>query len=121
MIAFMNKLKEGLFHSSEFNDYLPPTLKIFKHRKAIREALSESCATGKVVGVYSPVLGDGMFLTCVDQISVHERDEIVVLKPYDMNGVLLVRTDLSIAEIKSVCPFASFYINPLSLNRTLHA
>jgi hypothetical protein len=121
MIAFMNKIKEGLFHSFEFNDYLPPALKIFKQRRAIREALAESRDTGKVIGIYSPVLGDGMFLTCVDEIYSQEKEEIVVLKPYDMNGVLLVRNTLSLSEIKSICPFESFYVNPLSLNKNFNA
>lgn len=116
MTSFMNKLKEGLLHSLEYHDYLPPSLKIIKQRKTIREALIESRGTGKVIGVYCPVLGEGMFLTCVDEVTAQGKDEIIVLKPYDMNGVLLVKNELSLSAIKSVCPFESFYVNPLKLN-----
>jgi hypothetical protein len=121
MIAFMNKLKEGLFNSFEINDYLAPSLRIFKQRKAIREALVESRITGKVVGVYAHVLGEGMFLTCVEEITTRGKDDVVSLKPYDMNGVLLVRNELCLSEIKSVCPFESFYVNPLSLTKNFNA
>jgi hypothetical protein len=71
---------------------------------------------GKVIGIYCPALGEGMFLTGVDDILTVESEEIIVLKPYDMNGILLHRNTISITEIRSVCPFDSFYINPMIKN-----
>lgn len=88
-------------------------LKIVKQRRYIRKELFSSRATCKALGIYCPTLGEGMFLTAVDDMISGEKEEIVVLKPYDMNGILLPRTHLSISEIRSVCPFESLYENPL--------
>ena len=117
MMDFMSRLKEGIFNTFEMDSYLPPSLKILKHRKAMKDALQESRQTGKVIGVYSPVLGSGMFLVCVEEI-VYEHKEVekVILKPFDMNGILLTANELSLHHIKSVCPFDTFYVNPTTLS-----
>jgi hypothetical protein len=117
MMDFMSRLKEGIFNSFEMDSYLPPSLKILKHRKAMKDALQESRLTGKVVGVYSPVLGNGMFLVCVEQILLEPKNaEKIILKPFDMNGIMLATNELLLHDIKSVCPFDTFYVNPMTLN-----
>jgi hypothetical protein len=75
--------------------------------------LTENKGSGKVLGVYCPIIGNGMFLTGVDDIILADKQETVVLKPYDMNGILLIPNQVPLTAIRSVCPFESFYINPI--------
>jgi hypothetical protein len=113
MRNLFTKLKEGLFPSFDSVVWEPASIRIIKLRSIIRKEILMSRDSGKVLGVYCPVLGDGMFLTCVDDVVNGDGQEIVVFKPYDMNGHLLQRNQLAIAEIRSVCPFDSYYVNPL--------
>jgi hypothetical protein len=53
-----------------------------------------------------------MFLTTVDDIFTVDNEEIIVLKPNDLQGISLHRTHLSVNEIRSVCPFNTEYVNP---------
>jgi hypothetical protein len=84
-----------------------------KARKAIKKELMQSKETGKAIGIYCPAIGEGMFLTCVEDISTVDGEETVSLKPYDMQGILLQRNQLSLSEIKSVCLMNCLYKNPL--------
>jgi hypothetical protein len=121
MKDFMAKLREGFLNSFDREEFIAPSLRIIRQRKTIRESLQESRLTGKVVGIYSAVLGEGMFLVCVDDIATLNEGEIITFKPYDMNGVLLVRNTIALTEIRSVCPFESFYIDPINLRSKQYA
>jgi hypothetical protein len=111
MKELLEKIKEGLFN---LDANLEPTsaIRLIKARKIILKALQNALITQKVIGIYSPPLGEGMFLTGVESITTLGKEEIITLKPYDMNGIQLVRTDIAISEIRSACPFDSFYLNP---------
>ncbi len=84
-----------------------------KDRPAILKALMKSQETGKLIGVYSRTLGDGMFLTGVDNIENVGETKVIVFETYDLCGQILNRTRVTLEEIKMVCPFEAAYINPL--------
>jgi hypothetical protein len=104
---------------NEFFGHLDPqplqfnTLQLIRVKKSVREHLIECQRTGKVIGIYCPAIGTGMFLTGVDDIYNNGKEELVALKPYDMNGILLQRHHVALSEIRSICPFESYYTNPL--------
>jgi hypothetical protein len=89
------------------------SLSFLRSRNSIREGLVKSKMSGTVVGVYSRALGEGMFITSVADIYPDNEEEIIVLKRYDLSGLILPRTDLSLSEIKAVCEFQMIYKNPV--------
>ncbi|MBT1700375.1 hypothetical protein KK083_26040 [Fulvivirgaceae bacterium PWU4] len=93
-------------------DYTP--LDFVKNRKAILKELVLSKQSGKLIGVYSRALGEGMFLTGVEAILSHGdgKDELIVFNRYDMSGHLLARTKVSLNEIHMVCPFNKTFQTP---------
>jgi hypothetical protein len=113
MKNFIEKLRDGIMSPFEHQPQQLNSLHLLKQRSLIRKQLIESKGTGKVLGVYCPIIGNGMFLTGVDDIILTDKHEMVVLKPYDMNGILLVPNQVPLTAIRSVCPFESFYINPI--------
>lgn len=88
-------------------------LSFIKARKEIKKEILKSKENQNVVGIYADALGDGMFLCCVDDLFAPKNEEVVVLKPYDMNGILLQRNELALSEIRAVCPLDFKYQNPL--------
>jgi hypothetical protein len=89
------------------------SLNFLRSRTSIRDGLMRSKHSGTVIGVYSRALGEGMFITSVDDIYPDNDEEIIVLKRYDLSGLILQRTDLSLSEIKAVCVFDMIYRNPV--------
>jgi hypothetical protein len=75
--------------------------------------LIKSQETGKLIGVYSRILGDGMFLTGVDSIENEGSTKVITFETYDLCGQILHRTRVTLEEIKMVCPFETAYVNPL--------
>jgi hypothetical protein len=63
------------------------------------------------IGIRSDKLGPGIYVTCVENISL-EGDFMVVLKPYDATGKMLETNRLRLSEILSVLPFNSKFQNP---------
>jgi hypothetical protein len=90
-----------------------PKIQFLKDRNSILKAISNSAETGKLLGVYSKVLGEGMFLTGVDNIENDGRGKVVVFETYDLSGQILGRTRVDLEDIKTVCPFDIQYVNPL--------
>jgi hypothetical protein len=113
MRTFLEKLRDGIMSPFEYQSLQVNSLQLVKQRSMIRKQLTKSKGSGKVLGVYCPIIGNGMFLTGVDDIILADKQETVVLKPYDMNGILLIPNQVPLIAIRSVCPFESFYINPV--------
>src|SRR5688500_16398928 len=88
----------------------PTTFDFIRSKKGILRELSLSRESGNVIGIYSNVLGPGMFLTAVETI---ENAEIVVVKQNDISGQMLSRTRIWIDEIQMVCPFNKAYRSPV--------
>jgi hypothetical protein len=70
-------------------------------KKATREKLSRVKQTGQVIAVSSPALGDGEFISSVEDIYQSGTDEIVVLKWADRNNFSF-RTHVFLEEIFSI-------------------
>jgi hypothetical protein len=113
MKQFVEKFKGILFKQiPSKNSADQEELRFIRNRKGILSALSHSKESQNIIGIISPVLGEGMFLTAVDEIDITGQEAVVVLKQYDMSGHILVRTHLSLDEFKSVCLFQMLYKNP---------
>jgi hypothetical protein len=123
MIQIVEKLKGFFLAPLDLSETEPvvSNFQFIRSKKGILRELTFSKQTGYVIGINSPGLGEGMFLTTVADIFSVENEEIVVLKPYDIQGICLHRTHLSIDEIISVCPFNTEYVAPAvpSLNKEL--
>jgi hypothetical protein len=112
MKKFAEKIK-SLIQFKKKTDKELINLDFVKTRKGIWKELNLSKDSGSLLGVYSPALGEGMFLTKVDDIDSNEVNEIVVFSQYDMSGRILLRNTISLDEIQMVCPFNKTYRNPI--------
>jgi hypothetical protein len=74
--------------------------------------LYESKNRGTVVGISAPILGNGVFLTAVDDIKELDEDYSIQLKGYDITGYILERNRIRLSDIRAVCPFTSPFVNP---------
>jgi|GEM_PF-1301540 len=89
-------------------------INIITSRRGIGKTLFESKETGKVVGVYSPALGEGMLLLGVHDVDANHSDPLIIFENYDLNGIRLQRNAIPLNEIRSVCPFDSGYEDPFA-------
>lgn len=84
---------------------------------AILSALKASKENQSVIGICSPVIGDGIFLTSVEHI-ISENDilegceTIIVLKRYDIHGYFMEKNTLTLNDIERVCPLKMEFKNP---------
>jgi hypothetical protein len=85
-------------HELEFTTASEEILRILIHSKEY----------GNVVGISSPSLGAGIFITAVDKI-ILDYETVVVLKPLDVNGCNLEKNMLRLTEITCACSFKSQY------------
>jgi len=72
-------------------------------RKATLKKLSRIKQTGQTIAISSPALGDGEFISSVEDIYTSGADEIVVLKWSDRNNFSFL-THVFLEEIFSVKP-----------------
>jgi hypothetical protein len=89
-----------------------------KTKKGILKELVLSKVSGNAVGVYAKPMGQGMFITVVENIDTNTRNGIIEFSKYDMSGSILSRNELTIDEIEMVCPLNQKYRRPI-LNRTV--
>ena len=83
------------------------------HPDEIINEILKSKKDGNIVGIVSPVLGTGMYLTAVEDFILTDIGEpLVILKMYDMSGYLFPTNRISLHGIKAVCPFKSKFENP---------
>ena len=80
--------------------------------KAIVRELLSSKESGSVVGIYSAILGDGMFLTGVEDLYQEGKITVAVFHRYDLSGQILNRNHIAVEEIRTVCSFCQRYRNP---------
>jgi hypothetical protein len=88
-----------------------------KGSKPMLDILLNSMAHGNAVGISSPALGTGIYITAVEKIlnnnDIFDQSEIViVLKGYDITGHFFERNAIKLSEIKSVWPLKSPFKNP---------
>jgi hypothetical protein len=80
-------------------------------RNRIVALLRYSKDHGTVLGIHSPVLGGGVYITAVNCIITGE-ETTVVLSSYDSSGNILTTSKLKLADIRCVFPFQSVFENP---------
>ncbi|MBT1703339.1 hypothetical protein [Chryseosolibacter indicus] len=85
-----------------------PELSFTSASEEILRLLIHSKEFGNVVGICSPALGAGIFITAVENISLN-YEVTVQLKPYDVTGLHLNTNSLRLSDIKSACAFHSKY------------
>jgi hypothetical protein len=88
-------------------------IQLIKSRKLLLDVLIDCCKNERYVGIYSDVLGEGMFVTGVHDIYDYDEEPIIMLKRYDITGSLLIRETLSLGEIKAACVFDNSYRHPI--------
>ena len=112
MISIVDSVKNFISKpattSTNVND-----LRVLKAKKDILKAITDAKDNQKVLGVYAPALGEGLFLTGVLIVDTDQQEPIITFSRYDLNRVYLTRTELSISEIKGVCVFNQKFQNPL--------
>lgn len=92
-----------------------PLLEFITLPRTILQALHESKDNGTVIGITSPVLGRGTFLTSVNDIIILDdiaSSPTIILKPFDANGYFLETNVIKLDDIRSVCVFTSKFENP---------
>lgn len=76
-----------------------------KLRKVVLRQLTNSKKSGHLLAVSCSALGNGVFLTAVEDIYQAGKDEMmIVFKWYDKNAHILSSTHVSIDEILEVKP-----------------
>jgi len=81
----------------------------------IFKALLDSKERGTAIGIKCPALGQGMFVTGVEDILIgdgHENTRII-LKGFDFTGHVLETNTIRLTEIDGVCEFSSKFGNPI--------
>lgn len=78
----------------------------------ILQELVHSKINGNMIGISSPVLGAGMFITAIEDILLEGKRSIIVLKRYDITGHFLATNKVLLDKITAVCPFKSKFENP---------
>src|SRR5687767_14218018 len=83
-----------------------PELEFVTTSEEILRILIHSKEYGNVVGLSSPFLGAGIFITAVDKV-ILDYEVVIKLKPFDVNGSPLERTTLKLTDITCACSFKS--------------
>lgn len=85
-----------------------PELEFFTSADDILRLLIHSKEFGNVVGISSPVLGSGVFMTAVEKV-ILDYEAVIQLKPEDVTGKHLTNCTLRLSEITIACAFKSKY------------
>jgi hypothetical protein len=85
-----------------------PELEFVTASEDILRILIHSKEYGNVIGVSSPSLGAGIFITAVEKV-VLDYEVVIQLKPSDVNGNKLEKNIIRLTEITSACAFKSRY------------
>lgn len=108
MKTFAEKIRTLL--SRDHKQVMPLPIDFVKNKKSMLKELRLSKQSGNAIGVYSKAMGEGMFLTAVEQV---EPNGLIVFSRYDMSGAILNRYELTLEEIQIVCPTSQRYRHPL--------
>lgn len=82
--------------------------------KQVLSALLDSKDHETAIGIRSPSLGEGVFVTSVDEILLGDgNDETkIILKGYDSTGCVLPTNEVRLSDIEAICRFSSKFENP---------
>jgi hypothetical protein len=71
---------------------------------------------GNTVGIKSRLLGDGFYITAVEEIILEEGSTTFLFMPFDITGFILPTRRLKLADIDAACPLISEFQNPILRN-----
>jgi len=109
----MKNLAEKIRKIISGNTYTPIQRKsqpfdCIKTRKGILRELLISKESDNLIGIFSPALGEGMFLIAVQCIESQYSEDVIAFQKYDLrDGRILSTARLSINDIQGICPFIS--------------
>lgn len=86
---------------------------LVRDAKAIFEHIMLSKEKGSSIGICSVHLGEGVFITAVEDLILQDGEQFVIVKPMDLTGYILKTTLIRLSDIKAVYPLISPYQNPL--------
>lgn len=112
-------MDNDLSQSGELASQLPPNEQLFESTctsSEILRILISSKEESKSIAVSSPRIGEGFFITAVDDIILEEGETMILFKPFDATGFILPTNKLHLAEIAAVCPLKSEFENPVLKN-----
>jgi hypothetical protein len=87
-----------------------------KSENEILTKLIDSKENGTAIGVNAPGCSADMIITAVEDIVLTEDQTLIILKPYDMTGYMLLNNRINLSEIESVYAFTSTFKNPFLEN-----
>ena len=84
-------------------------------QREVLKALLDSKDNGTAIGIKAKSLGDGMFVTGIEDILIGDGAENtrIILKGYDFTGHVLETNAILLTDIDGVCSFASKFGNPI--------
>jgi hypothetical protein len=88
------------------------TIDLVTKPEEILKALQESQNNQTIVGLASPDLGPGIFMTFVLEMIHDGSGEVAVLNSYDITGYFLEKRKIPVKNISSVIPFRGVFVNP---------
>ena len=91
-------------------------LDLAKSSSDILKVIFESKENGNTIGVSSPLLGQGFFITAVEDIILTDGETTILFKPFDVTGFLLPTNKLNLEDIEAACPLISTFENPILKN-----
>jgi hypothetical protein len=87
------------------------TLETIYDRNRIEAMLRYSQKHGTTIGIHSPVLGGGVYITSIENV-IPGEETMVVLRSYDPSGAILNTSKVKLADIRCVFPFQPVFENP---------
>jgi hypothetical protein len=113
MKTFAQKIKALLKGNAQEQAYASLPLDFVKSKRGILKEFILSKQSGNAVGIYCRALGEGMFITVVEEIEQDANEHLVSFNQYDMSGAILSRFQLALGEIQMVCPLHQRYRHPV--------
>jgi hypothetical protein len=87
------------------------TLETVYDRSRIEAMLRYSQQHGTTIGIHSPVMGGGVYITSIENV-IPGEEIMVVLRSYDPSGIILKTSKLKLTDIRCVFPFQPVFENP---------
>jgi hypothetical protein len=88
-------------------------LNLTRESQEILKIIVSGKEQGNTIGISSPLLGEGFFITAVENIILEDGETTILFKPFDVTGFMLPTNKLRLAEIEAACPLISEFQNPV--------
>jgi hypothetical protein len=108
---FLPALKEKVLAETNLASF-----DFIRSKSTLRKEFEFCLRERNLVGIYCPLLGNGMFLVGVENIIYGEDGGTnIVFYSHDMSGHTLARRTLCIDEITMIVPFNNAFVHPAPL------